>query len=237
VTTNDPQYDSSPSEDRPIPSEVVLFGVGSSFVVEYEETCLRLGVNIVAYVRNSEDPVVASDISRIMTLEEMAPEWMLKPVAFPLVTPGYRKNVFDQAVKCGFARFPALVDPTSILASTTQIGRGTFINAGCTIGASCTIGEFVLVNRHASLAHHVTVCDYASIGPGVITSGRVYIGTGAFIGTGAVLLPDISVGANSVVAAGAVVTTDVAENSLVAGNPARVIKTGIPGHNNSGVQG
>jgi acetyltransferase-like isoleucine patch superfamily enzyme len=187
LTANDPQNNNSPSPDRLAPSELVLLGVGSSFVVEYEETCLRLGINIAAYIRNTEDPAFATDIDKVITLEELTRDWVLKPVAFPLVTPAYRKNVFDLAIKTGFTWFPAMIDPTSILASTTQVGRGTFVNAGCTIGASCTIGELVLVNRAASLAHHVTVCDYASIGPGVITGGRVHIDKGAFIGTGAVL--------------------------------------------------
>jgi sugar O-acyltransferase (sialic acid O-acetyltransferase NeuD family) len=235
VTRDESHTGLPPAPDRLVPSELVLLGVGSSFVVEYEETCRRLSIEIAAYVRNSDDPAVVADASRLIDVEELTPKHTSKPVAFPLVTPAFRKHLFDLAAKCGFTSFPKLVDPTSILASTTDIGRGTFINAGCTIGAASTIGEFVLVNRHSSLAHHVTVDDFASIGPGVTTGGRVHIGQGAFIGTGATVLPDIRIGANSVVAAGAVVTVDVPEISLVAGNPARTIKTGIPGHNNSGV--
>ncbi|MCL2882263.1 MAG: acyltransferase [Coriobacteriia bacterium] len=44
-----------------------------------------------------------------------------------------------------------------------------------------------------------------------------------FIGTGALILPGITVGSHAVIAAGAVVTHDVAEGSVVGGNPARVI--------------
>ncbi|HEY4317553.1 MAG TPA: acyltransferase [Herbaspirillum sp.] len=50
------------------------------------------------------------------------------------------------------------------------------------------------------------------------------IENGASIGAGAVVLPGIRIGENSLVAAGAVVTRDVAANTCVVGNPARVMK-------------
>jgi len=54
-----------------------------------------------------------------------------------------------------------------------------------------------------------------------------YIGKNCFIGAHAIILPGIRVGDNSIVAIGSVVTRDVAPNTLVAGNPARVIRTDI----------
>ena len=48
-----------------------------------------------------------------------------------------------------------------------------------------------------------------------------------FIGYGAIILPGVKIGNHSIVAAGSVVTKDVAPNSIVAGNPARIIRTGI----------
>jgi acetyltransferase-like isoleucine patch superfamily enzyme len=45
-----------------------------------------------------------------------------------------------------------------------------------------------------------------------------------WIGAGATILPGVTVGENSVVAAGAVVTRDVEDNTVVGGNPARLIK-------------
>lgn len=53
----------------------------------------------------------------------------------------------------------------------------------------------------------------------------VYIGKNCFIGARSIILPGVRVGNEVVVAAGAVVTKDVPDNSLVAGNPAVVLKT------------
>ena len=52
----------------------------------------------------------------------------------------------------------------------------------------------------------------------------VHIGKDAWIGAGATILPGVTVGDNAVVAAGAVVTKDVAPNTIVGGNPAKVIR-------------
>jgi acetyltransferase-like isoleucine patch superfamily enzyme len=54
--------------------------------------------------------------------------------------------------------------------------------------------------------------------------GAVTIHDDAWIGAGAILLPNISIGTHAIVAAGAVVTKDVAPRTVVAGNPARVLR-------------
>jgi acetyltransferase-like isoleucine patch superfamily enzyme len=52
----------------------------------------------------------------------------------------------------------------------------------------------------------------------------VKIGNGVWIGANVTILPGVTVGENAVIAAGAVVTKDVPANSIVGGNPARVIR-------------
>ena len=58
-------------------------------------------------------------------------------------------------------------------------------------------------------------------------STDTYIGRNCFIGAHSIVMPGIHIGDGSIVATGAVVTKDVPPNSIVAGNPARIIKTGI----------
>ncbi|MFB9378523.1 acyltransferase [Kineococcus gynurae] len=53
------------------------------------------------------------------------------------------------------------------------------------------------------------------------------IGENCFIGAGSIILPGITIGDGSIVAAGSVVTKDVPAASIVAGSPARVIRSGI----------
>ncbi|HEY0386410.1 MAG TPA: acyltransferase, partial [Pyrinomonadaceae bacterium] len=56
---------------------------------------------------------------------------------------------------------------------------------------------------------------------------RTVVRHGASIGTGATILGGIEIGARAIVGAGSVVTASVPPNSIVAGNPARIIKTVI----------
>ena len=54
-----------------------------------------------------------------------------------------------------------------------------------------------------------------------------FIGKDCLIGARSIILPGVTIGDSSIVAAGAVVSKDVPPHSVVAGNPARVVKTGI----------
>lgn len=54
-----------------------------------------------------------------------------------------------------------------------------------------------------------------------------YIGKNCLIGARSIILPGITIGDSSVVAAGAVVTKNVLSNTMVAGNPARIIRKGV----------
>lgn len=54
-----------------------------------------------------------------------------------------------------------------------------------------------------------------------------FIGSQCFVGANSIIMPGVRIGNNCVVGAGSVVTKDVPDNCIVAGNPARVIKTGI----------
>lgn len=61
--------------------------------------------------------------------------------------------------------------------------------------------------------------------PDLELAGPIRIGANTFIGTGAILLKGITIGPNSVIGANAVVTKSFPEGGIIAGNPARLIKT------------
>ncbi|MEE9325994.1 MAG: acyltransferase [Cocleimonas sp.] len=82
-----------------------------------------------------------------------------------------------------------------------------------------SIGSKTLVAFDAILLAH----DYASRRHDAIT----VIGTHCFIGCGSLILPNITIGNHVIVAAGSVVTKDVPSNCIVAGNPAKIIKSNI----------
>ena len=106
-----------------------------------------------------------------------------------------------------------------------SVGGGTYIYSNCKIdktkNASISIGENCVLTGCTILAHDASTRKYF----GETYFAPIKIGDNCFIGMHSIILPGVSVGDNSIVGAGSVVTRDVPPNSVVAGNPAKVIKT------------
>jgi sugar O-acyltransferase (sialic acid O-acetyltransferase NeuD family) len=193
----------------------VVFACRTTFTAEVVEIVERRGESIALLVDNlAAEPVPPLD----------------GPVVVPLTTPGYRYTAVREARGHGATSFPPLVDPTSVVARSASIGDGSIVNAGAIVAANARLGGFVHVNRSASVGHDVVLDDYVTLGPGCVLAGAVTAATGAFVGVGAVCAPNVTIGANAVVGAGAVVVRDVAADTTVIGNPARVLRSGAGGY-------
>jgi len=214
---------------------MIVYGIGSSYVYEVDETLKRLNVTVTAYINNLPDSLIPEGLTPVYTADEILQKWLTLPVTIPLITPGHRHALDDETHRQGFRIFPTLVDPTSVVASTSRFEEGGSVNAGVVIGAKCRFGRLVLINRSASVGHDCIIEDFGTLGPGALLCGNCLIKTGAFIGGGAVIAPGVSIGRNAVVGAGAVVVKDVPDNCLVVGNPARIIRHGIKGYNDASV--
>jgi acetyltransferase-like isoleucine patch superfamily enzyme len=214
---------------------VVLFGCGSKMIVDVEESCARLGLEIAAIVKNFEGPDFAVSHGRIVKVDDLGPAITSCQYIVPFFTPGNRLAAQKDARARGFSREATIIDPTAVMATSATIGPGTYINSGAVIGGAVRIGAFGFINRSASIGHHAEIDDFASVGPGVILCGSARLGRGAVAGAGAIILENVHVGRNSVVAAGAVVRESVADHCLVAGNPARIIDTEYAGFRNFSV--
>ncbi len=207
-------------------TSIVLFGVGSSIVVEYEESCRRLGYPVAA-VKNRPGPGYFGDLERLVDVGAIPPAVLSAPCLCPMFTPRHRFTAHEEALAAGFGFAGALLDPTAIVASSSTFGTGTFVNAGGVVGAKTIVAEHVVINRGAAIGHHVEIAAFASVGPGVVVGGHVTIATGVLIGAGAVLLPKVHVGAHAVVGAGSVVVADVPAGATVLGNPARIVEPAV----------
>ncbi len=209
---------------------VILFGVGSTIVIDFEETVHRAGHAIAAGIKNREGPCHLSPGERVLTPEEMDEDLLQLPYLVPIFTPGHRQEAAREAARYGL-RYPySLVDPTTAAPRRIGLGPGCYVNAGCSLGGGSRFGAFTFINRGATIGHHAVFGDFVSIGPGAVIAGHVTIGTGSVVATGATILPEITVGANAVVGAGSVVTRHVPPGCLVLGNPARIRRDRIGGY-------
>lgn len=89
-----------------------------------------------------------------------------------------------------------------------------------------TIGKFTIITSGVTILSHKLI-PIKSQGKYIGEKAETSIGDFCVIGTGAIIVSGVKIGNEVVVGAGAVVTKDVPSNCIVAGNPARIIKTNI----------
>ena len=127
-----------------------------------------------------------------------------------------------------------------------EIGDESKIGAFVEIQKNARVGKRCKISSHTFICEGVEIEDNVFIGHGVTFTNDIYprsttsdgnlqteadwkveptvVRKGASIGSGTTLLCNISVGENAIVGAGSVVTRDVPPNSIVAGNPAKILR-------------
>ena len=127
-----------------------------------------------------------------------------------------------------------------------EIGDETKIGAFVEIQKNATVGRRCKISSHSFICEGVTIEDRVFIGHSVTFINDSYpratsasgglqteqdwrveptlVQTGASIGSGATILSNVVIGEHAIVGAGSVVTHDVPPYSIVAGNPARVLR-------------
>ena len=127
------------------------------------------------------------------------------------------------------------------------IGDETKIGAFVEIQKNASVGRRCKISSHTFICEGVTIEDNVFVGHGVTFVNDTYpratapggelqtesdwkvettlVRRGVSIGSGATILSNVVIGENAIVGAGSVVTRDVLPNTIVAGNPAKILRS------------
>ena len=148
-----------------------------------------------------------------------------------------------------FFQHPAAIVETDAIGEGTRVWAFAHILPGARIGAACNICDHTFIENDVLVGNRVTIKCGVQLWDGITLEDDVFVGPnatftndpfprsrqyqkaihrtivrrGASIGANATILPDVTVGERAMVGAGAVVTHDVPPDTIVRGNPARIL--------------
>lgn len=145
------------------------------------------------------------------------------------VTVGENVRIFDFVNAYGCS-----IDDNSKVGAFVEIQKGVTIGKNCKISSHSFVCEGVHIEDNCFIGHGVmftndlfprsTNADGSQQTDADWKTIETFVKKGASIGSNATILCGVTIGENALVGAGAVVTKDVPANTVVAGNPARIIK-------------
>jgi acetyltransferase-like isoleucine patch superfamily enzyme len=132
-------------------------------------------------------------------------------------------DLIGKKVDDGFLLIPPFYTASGV---DISVGRNVFVNQNCTFYdlGGLDITDDVMIGPNASIITASHPMEPSQRRPFVIAK-PIAIEKNVWIAAAATIIGGVTVGENSVVAAGSVVTKDVPPNTLVGGNPARVIRS------------
>ena len=121
-------------------------------------------------------------------------------------------------------KFLKLFHPSSVISKFSYISDGTVVMPLAVINVGVKIGEHCIINTGAIIEHDCILHDFVHVSPNATLCGSVVIGRYSWIGAGAIVIQGIKIGENVTIGAGSVVINDIPDNTIVVGNPAKIIK-------------
>lgn len=123
-------------------------------------------------------------------------------------------------------RWTGVVDPTAIVPfDYCKLGKSVFIGPLAQLSPNTEIGDFCMLMGNAFVGHDSILEDFVHVTSNAVIGASVCVGKGTHVGTNSVMRESVKIGEYCIIGSGSVVLKDVADGTVVVGNPAKFLKT------------
>ena len=122
-------------------------------------------------------------------------------------------------------RLASLIHPAASISSSATVAPGAIVLAGCRVAARASVGRLAYLNANTVVAHDCVLGQSVSMNAGAALGGWVVVGDRTMLGLNAAVREKARVGNDVLVGAGSFVNGEVPDGLVVAGTPARPLRT------------
>ena len=124
-----------------------------------------------------------------------------------------RKKIANE--HSGFNSWESIIHPTAVIASTSEVGKGSIIFPQVTVSVNTRLGDFCLCYIHSTVCNDCVIGDYVSVMTGASALEHAEIGEGCFLSAGSCVYPHKKLGERVKVAVEATVSRDYGDGAEV----------------------
>ncbi len=216
---------------------VIIGGKGTAVVIAEQiyDANTRFGVDIEVKGFAFDDPSYSSGINGwpVLCGTREAYEKYKNDTSVYFVYALYRFDVLRERIalreslNIPIERYLSFIHPTAYIAKSAQLGRGNIILANCAINCNVVLGDFNTLNTNTLVGHDTTLGDNNFIAAHTCFGSNLKIGNGNFTGLNCSIKNFVEVGDYNLIGMASNVVKNVANGSILIGNPAIPFKKNV----------
>lgn len=209
--------------------KAIIVGAGTYGEVYSEYLAESKQYNLIGYVDDDvskrgtlvNGSIVLGDINYLASLENKYDISIFVPIGNNLV----RSKILDFSRKLGF-KTPGYIHKSCNVHNTAIIGESVYILPSTNIMPFVQLEDDVMISMGVNIAHHSIIGKSTFISQGSNIGASIKVGPSSFVGIASTIMTGVKIiGENVTIGAGAVVIHDVPPNVILAGVPAKIIRT------------